>query len=99
MTYRIGLCEDAAEGVTQHYEPRQPQVLPHALDVLHHAGQGVALRVFEALQAPRSAFIDKHQLTTARQGLERGKKIRVICSRYPVQHKQRDTATQSFKID
>ena len=99
MTHRIGLREDAAEGVTQYHEPRQLQVLSHALDVLHHAIQRIALRVLEALRAARSALVDQHQLTAARQRLKRGKKVRVIRPGSPMQQQQRHTATQGFEID
>jgi hypothetical protein len=35
MTHGIGLRQNAAEGVAQHQELRQPQVLSRPLDVCH----------------------------------------------------------------
>src|SRR5580658_700615 len=99
MTYRIGLCEDAAEGVTQHNEPLQLQMLSHALDVLDHTTQSVPFGVFKALRATRSALIDQHQLTAARHRLKRGEKVRVIRSGAPVQQQQGDTTTERPVVD
>jgi hypothetical protein len=99
VTHGIGLRENAAKGVTQHDELPDPQVFTNSLDVLHHVIQRVPFRIFKPLRAARTALIDQHQATAARQRLKCREKIGVICSRPPVQQQQRYAAAERFIED